>query len=141
MMPKPPLARYTDWTLLLLRLSVGATFVAHGMMKWGNFGTPSTDAMSFIMKVLAVVEPIAGAMLIIGMAVEVAGTALVIVMLGAIWTKFSGGGGFVGKGAWEFDLLLLSANAVLLSVGCGKYSLDAACARNERHWWQFWKRG
>ncbi len=139
MMPKPPLARYADWTLLLLRVSVGATFIGHGMMKWGMFNAPSGDMMAMIMKILAIVEPIAGVMLICGVALEVAATALVVAMAGAIASKFSAGGGFIGKGAWEFEMLLLLCNVVLLSTGPGRFSLDAVLTREERHWWQFWK--
>lgn len=139
-MPKPPLAAYTDWTLLFLRVSVGATFIAHGMMKWGSFNAPATDSMSVIMKILAIIEPLAGSLLIVGIVPDVAAVVLAIVMIGAVVTKFTAGGGFTGKGSWEFDLLLLVSNLVVLSVGTGRLSVDAACAREDRHWWQFWKR-
>jgi putative oxidoreductase len=140
MMPKPPLARYADWTLLLLRVSVGATFIGHGMMKWGMLNAPAGDAMSLIMKILAIVEPITGVMVICGVAVEVAAVALVVAMAGAVASKFSAGGGFIGKNAWEFEMLLLLCNLVLLSTGPGRFSLDAVLTREERHWWQFWKK-
>lgn len=141
MMPKPPLARYTDWTLLALRISVGATFIGHGMMKWGMLNMPSADTMAVLMKILAIVEPIAGVMVICGVALEVACPLLVAAMAGAVTSKYMGGGGFIGKGAWEFELLLLLCNLVLLSTGPGRLSLDAVLTRDQRHWWQFWKRG
>jgi putative oxidoreductase len=141
MMPKPPLHKHADWILLLLRLSMGATFIAHGVMKWAMFDAPAATPLAMLMKILAVAEPIAGAMLLVGMAMEVSATATALVMLGAIWTKFAGGGGFVGKNAWEFEFLLLVGSLVLLAFGPGMWSLDAACSHEEKHWWQFWKRG
>jgi uncharacterized membrane protein YphA (DoxX/SURF4 family) len=93
MMPKPMLARHTDSALLLLRLSVGATFIVHGMMKWATFEVPPTSMIDIVIKALAILEPLAGAMLIIGMAVDVAAIGLAVVMLGAIATKFGQGGG------------------------------------------------
>lgn len=140
MMPKPMLARHTDSALLLLRLSVGATFIVHGMMKWATFEVPPTSMIDIVIKALAILEPLAGAMLIIGMAVDVAAIGLAVVMLGAIATKFGQGGGFIGKNAWEFECVLLAASVILASLGPGAWSFDAFCSHEDRHWWQFWKR-
>lgn len=140
MMPKPLLARHTDSLLFVLRLSLGATFIVHGMMKWATFEVPPASLPDMVMKALAIIEPLAGAMLIVGMAVDVASITLAVVMLGAIATKFGQGGGFIGKNAWEFEFLLLAANMVVAAIGPGKWSFDATCAHEDRHWWQFWKR-
>ncbi len=46
---RPPLARSADWTLLLLRASIGATFIAHGLMKWKTFAAPADTMMGMVM--------------------------------------------------------------------------------------------
>jgi putative oxidoreductase len=115
--------RRKDCALLLLRLAIAGAFLAHGYMKWTNF-----DTLPTIMKILAIAEPLGGAALILGALSRWAALGLIIIMLGAIYTKmFSMGVGYAegGKMGWEFDALLLAANYMILSVGAGKYSLDS----------------
>lgn len=113
------LRRNPDASILLLRIAVAATFLAHGTMKWTNFaGQP------VLMQILGVVEPLAGAAVLLGILARWAALALAIVMLGAIYLKITAMGvGFTGPGmGWEFDLLLLAASVVIMTMGSGKYS-------------------
>lgn len=119
---------YEDWAWLLIRISVGATFIVHGMQKWSVWSASTTNmgGMSVIMKILSIAEPLGGLALILGILTPWAATGLIIIMLGALYTKISGGSPFAGGrgGSWEFDLLLLSANILIMLSRGGKYVLD-----------------
>ena len=140
MFPRPPLGRYNDWMLLLLRISLGSTFIVHGLMKWKGFDVPPENIMDVVIKLLAVVEPIGGAMVIIGVGFELALFVFAIVMVGALYTKMMLGAVFVGRISWEFELLLLTTCLAFLSIGPGKFALDSLCIDEPKRWWQFWKR-
>lgn len=113
------LRRNPDASILLLRIAVAATFLAHGTMKWTNFaGQP------VLMQILGVVEPLAGAAVLLGILARWAALAIGIVMLGAIYLKITAMGvGFTGPGmGWEFDALILASCIVIMTTGSGKYS-------------------
>ncbi len=122
---------YSDVALLLLRLSLGAIFIYHGMAKWG--------ADSGLMQVLSFVEPIAGLVILLGVVSEIGAFALAVVMIGAIYMKMTGfgqtalniTGTFAKQGGtgWEFDLILLAGCLIVLTMGAGKYSVDAKMKR------------
>ncbi|NOS67878.1 MAG: DoxX family protein [Candidatus Peribacteraceae bacterium] len=115
------LQKNKDCSLLLLRLVIGAIFLAHGHMKWSNF-----DGTLTVMNILAIAEPLGGVAMIVGLLTRWAGLGLVVIMLGAIQMKFSGGGlvSFATGGKWEFDLLILAACVMVMTMGPGKYALD-----------------
>jgi putative oxidoreductase len=109
--------------LLLLRVAVGAAFLYHGTMKFGFLtGESSADGfMGIVFPILAIIEPLCGVFLILGLFTQIAAIALAVVMIGAMYTKITGGAEF---GKWEFDLLLFAANAVLMTAGAGNVSAD-----------------
>lgn len=118
---------YGDVALLLLRLAIGAVFLYHGLGKWG--------AESTLMQVLSFVEPIAGIAILVGVVTELAALILAVVMLGAIYMKMTGfgqgafdfAGTFAPQGGtgWEFDLMILVGCLVVLTMGAGRYAVDA----------------
>ena len=116
------LQKNKDVSILLLRIAIGAIFIAHGYMKWSGFEPTLT-----VMHILAIAEPLGGVAMIIGGLTRWAGLGLSIIMLGAIQTKFSGSGfaGFASGDKWEFDLLILAACIMVMTVGAGKWALDA----------------
>jgi uncharacterized membrane protein YphA (DoxX/SURF4 family) len=109
-----------DHALLLLRLVIAAIFINHGLMKMGSLSAPVDGVMNVIMKVLAIVEPLAGIALIIGMWTEVAATVLAVIMIGALYVKLSGGSSL---GKVEFEALLLVASLLLSTTGPGKFAV------------------
>ncbi len=120
-----------DWALLLLRVSIGSTFIAHGIQKWADWDAPVVTVMGAAMKVLAVAEPVIGVATILGFLAPVMAIGVIAIMLGAIYTKIMLlGGTFAGKMAWELEFLLLSSNVALLAVGPGVLSFDAIVKRN-----------
>lgn len=117
------LQRNRDLSMVLLRLAIAGIFLVHGYMKWENF-----DALPSLMKILAIAEPLGGIAMLIGLLVRWAGLGLAIIMLGAIYTKINTMGvAYAGSGimGWEFDALILAACIMIMTLGSGKYSLDA----------------
>ena len=115
------LQKNKDMSLLLLRIAIGLIFLAHGWMKWNNFETATP-----LFKVLAIAEPLGGIAMLVGLLTRWAGLGLAIIMIGAIQMKFSGGGlgAFASGGKWEFDLLILAACVMVMTLGPGRYSMD-----------------
>lgn len=119
------LHRYGDAAMLVLRIVIGAIFIAHGVMKFGAWQQPAVD-MNIVMMILSVAEPVGGAALILGVLTQWAALGLGIIMVGAIYMKqFVWGGSFVGTSgpAWEFDAVLLASLLILLCYGAGRMSL------------------
>ena len=119
--------RYYEWSMLLLRLCLGITFLAHGLQKISGFAGIVKFFASLGLPTVAVylvtgIETIGGIALILGLFTRIAAAAISFVMLGAIFTvKLSMG--FVG--GYEFELsLLISAIALALS-GSNILSLGA----------------
>lgn len=113
--------RYAHIAPLLLRLALGAVFIVHGVQKFmglagmaqffGSVGIPAPTAMVLI---IATIETVGGALVLLGLATRIAAAALALVMLGAMITvKFSMG--FVN--GWEFDLVLLAGALSLVLSG------------------------
>lgn len=118
------LGRHRNLALLLVRISLGATFIIHGYMKV-QMWQADPAAMTTTFKILAIAEPLGGIAVLLGILTRYAALGLAIIMLGAIYMKImTWGMGFAAQGGWEFDLALLSLTSVLLCYGPGKYSLD-----------------
>jgi len=122
--------KYSDFGLLFLRLVVGAIFIAHGLQKLAMWNMAPNAQMGagalLLMKLLSIIEPLAGAALILGIWVNLAALVLALIMLGAILMKiFVFKVSFIALQAtgWELDLALLAANLVLFLGGGGKLVL------------------
>lgn len=129
-----------DVGLTILRVVVGIVFLVHGIQKLngidmvtGFFTQVGIPAAGFFAWVVALVETIGGAALILGVGTHIAAVLLSVVMLVAIFgvkrkMGFTGG--------YEFDLTLLAALVGFLFQGAGKYSVDAkfcgACSCGEK---------
>lgn len=124
-----------DVGLLIVRLVIGALFVAHGAQKlfgwFGGYGIAGTGgfmeslgfrpgrAFAFL---TGVVEVAAGVMLMIGLGTPIAAAAVIGVMLNAVLTAKREAGLF---GGWELDLVYAAVAVAIAFVGPGAYSLDA----------------
>jgi putative oxidoreductase len=134
----------------VLRLAVGAVFVAHGTQKlfgvWGGGGLSGTAASigqlglapTFPLALLVgVVEFFGGLLLILGALTLFAAAALALEMVVAIW-KIHGTNGFFlnssisssqGYG-FEYNLVLIGALISLMLTGAGAFSVDGRRARS-----------
>lgn len=128
---------HQDLGTLLLRIAVAAPFLYHGIDKlalWNTVPEGMTENMLMIMRTLSIVEPIVGALILVGLLTPIAAAIGSIVMLGAIYFKimvFSMS--FVGStgAGWEFDLVILGGCLALLLGGAGCWSLDGMMGRKK----------
>lgn len=126
-----PERAHIDAALVILRIAVGVTFVAHGVDKLTDltaatlfFETLGIPAASLMAPLVSVTELVGGLLLLAGLATPLAGVALAGDMLVAYLTAHIGHGFFVSDGGGEL-VLLLGACALMLAVaGPGRFSVD-----------------
>ena len=117
-----------DWSLLLLRLVLALVFGTSG---FNHLRHPKKRAVSIGMSVPFTVflgaPQFAGAMaLAVGVLAQWVALGLILVMLGAIYKKVvEWKTGFWGEKSmgWHYELLLITMNLVIVTMGPGKYSL------------------
>ncbi|MGO3152947.1 MAG: DoxX family protein [Galactobacter sp.] len=126
--------------LTIIRLVVGWAFMVHGSQKvfeWGISGTSdSFEAMgvplaSVVGPVVAYLELVGGAALILGLFTRIIGALLVVDMAGAAFTVHLEQGFFSTDGGYEL-VLLLGAGALALAIaGAGSWSADRVLLRRK----------
>lgn len=105
--------------LLILRLAVAAVFIYHSLPKIKNYkGTAQAiGASANMVLALGLVEFISSVGLILGFYNQLFALLLAIIMVGAIWfkiVKWKVPFMAMDKTGWEFDFILLAANATIL---------------------------
>ncbi|MEP6914531.1 MAG: DoxX family protein [Acidobacteriota bacterium] len=126
----------------VLRLAIGAVFVAHGAQKlfgvWGGGGLAGTAGFftqlgltpAYPLAILVgVVEFAGGILLILGALTLFAALALAINMAVAIWEVHATHGFFLPTG-FEFNLTLIGGLVALMLTGPGALSVDGWRARS-----------
>lgn len=117
--------RYYEWSMLLLRITLGVIFLAHGLQKisgfagiikfFGSIGLPA-----FLAYIVTAIETAGGAFLILGLFTRTAAAGIVMVMLGAIFSVKLNKGFING---YEFDISLLAMAAALILSGSNTFAL------------------
>jgi putative oxidoreductase len=123
--------RTAPYAALLLRLSLGSMFLAHGLLKvmvftpagtagfFNSLGLPSWLAYATI-----VAEILGGLLLIAGIRTRLVALALLPILIGAVWVHSGNGWLFSNEnGGWEFPLFLAIAAVAQTLLGDGAYSL------------------
>lgn len=119
---------YADWSLLFLRSMVALVFGTSG---YSDLIKPKERAASIEMSVpftifLGAAE-LAGAIAVAaGFLAQWAALGLIAVMLGAIYSKaVKWKTGFWGEKSmgWNYEVLLIAMNLVIVTMGAGKFSL------------------
>jgi putative oxidoreductase len=119
---------------LVLRLGLGIVFIGHG---WSKLQKPAAfaallrqlrvPAPLFFAWVVALLETVGAALIIVGVATRVMALGLAINMLVALVTVRIGKTPFLsgpeGEG-WDFELLLLVSSLALVFTGAGRFALD-----------------
>ncbi len=122
--------------LLILRITVGIIFIAHGAQKvFGTFGGPgikgfseSLSTMGFTMPIfwawiVALSEFLGGLFLIAGIIPRISAGLIGITMIVAILKVHGPNGLFSSQGGFEYQLMLLAVSICIVLLGAGKYSL------------------
>lgn len=131
-----PSQRQIDIGLTILRVVLGAIFIAHGGQKLfvygfegvaGAFGQMGVPAAGIVGPAIALIEFFGGIALALGVLTRIAALGIGATMIGAILLVHLSAG-FFGPNGIEFPLALLAAAATLVVTGAGKYSLDALLA-------------
>jgi putative oxidoreductase len=116
---------------LVLRTTVGATMIAHGMRhgrtlegtaRWfGSIGFRQPELQA---KASAVLEVGSGAALIVGAGTPLAASAVVGTMAVAGRTVHAPNGFFVVDEGWEYVATLAAASVAISALGPGTFSVD-----------------
>lgn len=120
------LSMYGDLGLLIIRLALGAVFLAHGPAKlMDTKGTAKGTGLSKNMVMLVgIAETFAAAAMITGLWTNLAALIIIVVMAGAIYFKTQKWGKkFTGENGWELDFTVMAAAIAVLLVGTGSYGL------------------
>jgi len=127
-----------DVGLLILRVSLGIVFIAHGYLKVFTFGIKHAmevfeahTVWNIIMipgwfaPAAAVIEWVGGALLILGVKTRLITPFLGAVAFGAGAVHFENGWNYTSKaeGGWEYGIFLFVSCVVVYLVGPGKYTL------------------
>lgn len=120
------------YAALILRVSMGVLFIAHGLLKVLVFTIPGTVAFFESLGLPAIAayatiaaELIGGVALILGIGTRVVALGLIPLMLGATWTHLGNGWVFSAEGGgWEFPAFWTVMLAVQALLGSGAYAMN-----------------
>ncbi len=126
------------YAILALRVTTGALFLFHGLVKLFVF-TPAGTAGYFesiglpgsLGYLTMLVEIAGGVALILGLKARIVSLALVPVLLGAAWFGH-GAAGFNWSnpnGGWEYPVMWAIVQAALAALGDGAYALVPGAKR------------
>ena len=119
-----------DVALLVLRLALAAVLLYHGLPKVMNFGATvggfqgmNIPAPTLTAAFAVLSEVVGGILILLGIAVDIAGVLVIIDMLGAIVTVHWANGFDFTKGGWEHPFTVLAMALALALAGPGDYSV------------------
>jgi putative oxidoreductase len=123
--------RLAPWAVLLLRLSLGTMFLAHGLLKVLVFTLPGTAQFftsvgfpAWTAYVVVAAELGGGALLILGVQARWIALALVPVLAGAASVHIGNGWVFSApNGGWEYPVYLTILAFAQFMLGDGKLAL------------------
>jgi putative oxidoreductase len=138
----------TDLGLLLLRLGIGGTFLAHGLQHvFGLWGGPGINGLAQFLGslgfaqtitlawVTGIGELVGGAFLVLGAVTPLAAAGLLGIMINAVLLKLGNGFFTAGPGGapgFELELVLGLGAAALVLTGPGRIALDNGRAWHRR---------
>ena len=123
------LNQFGDISFLVLRLVIAAIFIYHAMpkLKGAKMMSQAMGMPAGMIFMLGGIEFLSSLGMIFGVYVQVAAFLLAMVMIGAIYfktAKWHVPFGAMDKTGWEFDLILLAANIILLVNGGGAIGIQ-----------------
>jgi putative oxidoreductase len=124
--------RLNDTATFMLRVALGAMFIAHSLLLklfiftlpgtakyFGSIGLPEALAYAVF-----AAESVGGIMLVLGIQARWVALALTPILIGAIWAHAGNGWMFgYANGGWEYPLYLTLLAIVQAMLGDGAYAL------------------
>lgn len=123
----------TALAALLLRVSLGVMFFAHGfILKYLTFTLAGTAQFfesiglpGFLAYLTVIAEVVGGLALIAGFQTRLVALALTPILLGATWVHAANGWVFSAtNGGWEYPLFLVIVSLASALLGRGAYAVD-----------------
>lgn len=129
--------RNVDLAALVLRVSLGVMFIAHGLLKVMVFTLPgsaqffaSVGFPGWMAYVVTFAEIAGGVALLAGIYTRQVAYALVPILLGAFYVHSGNGWVFSSEnGGWEYPLFLVAATVVQALLGPGRYVVRLPVSR------------
>jgi putative oxidoreductase len=119
-----------DLALLILRVALAAVLLYHGIPKLMNFGATVTafqgmglPAPSITAAIAVLAEVVGGLLILLGIAVDLAGLLVVLEMLGAIFLVHWSNGFDFTKGGWEHPFTVLAMALAVAFAGPGRLAV------------------
>jgi len=125
-------SRTAPYAATLLRISLGAMFIAHSLiLKYLTFTLPGTALFFQSLGLPAglayatfLAELIGGLLLVVGVGTRWVAAALIPILAGAAWVHAANGWVFnAPNGGWEYPGFLIAASLVQTLLGDGRYAL------------------
>ena len=131
-------ARNSEHGAFVLRVALGAMFVAHALLKYFVFTLPGTAQFfgslglpSWLGYVTFAAELVGGVLLLLGIHARYVAAALVPILLGATWAHAGNGWVFSApNGGWEYPAFLTIASFVQVLLGDGAWALRPSSRRS-----------
>jgi putative oxidoreductase len=118
-----------DVSLLLLRVTAGVIFAAHGAQKlfgvWGGMGLAKTVEMMGVPLgyLVTIGEFFGGLGLVFGFLTRFSAASLIVIMIGAIYQVHGKNGFFLQDQGYEYNLALIGLLLPILIAGPGRFSI------------------
>ena len=125
--------RTAPYAALVLRVALGAMFVAHALLKVVVFTLPGTVQFfesqglpGGLAYATVAVELVGGTLLVLGVGTRWIAALLIPVLLGATWVHAPNGWLFTSpNGGWEYPAFLTLAAVAQVLLGDGAYTLSS----------------
>lgn len=125
---------YSAFGALVLRLALGAMWIAHALLKWfvftlGGFASwlENEGLPAFMAWPVFSLELIGGIMIVLGLYGRYVSAFLLPVMLVAAWTHSANGWAHTSTGGgWEYPVFLIFASVAYTLIGDGRYALRSS---------------
>jgi putative oxidoreductase len=129
----------TSWAALVLRVGLGAVFIAHALAKLFVFTMPGTVAFfeahgfpGWTAYPVFAAELAGGALLVAGLFTRAVSAALIPVMAGAFLVHWPNGWSFTAEGGgWEYVAFLTAALVTQALLGDGALAVSSLVGRGE----------
>lgn len=126
-----------EYGALILRLALGAMYLAHGLLKVFVFTLPGTAGFfasqgfpAWTAYLVVAAEILAGIALILGFQVRLVALAGLPILFGALAVHLPNGWVFSApNGGWEYPAFLIVASVVQALIGAGAYAVQWPLAK------------